>query len=81
MKLKVSAFAVSTGAIFAIAIAFATILSLIRGSGSTLGALMVVFPGYSVSGAGVIIGLVYGFIYGLVAGAIFALIYNAVSKE
>lgn len=81
MKLNVKGFTLSCGIMGAIFIAFLTLLSLLRGSGLTLGKLVVVFPGYSVSIAGIVIGLIYGFIYSAIAGLVFSLLYNALSRE
>ncbi len=80
MKLDVKAGSIAAGIVCAIAVAVATIFSLARGGGATLGALTVVFPGYSVSGIGICIAFVYGFIYGAIGGALFTSIYNALTS-
>jgi hypothetical protein len=48
---------------------------------NTLWILHKVFPGYSPSWIGVLLGLLWGFVYGCIAGAFFAWLYNTMTCE
>lgn len=40
-----------------------------------------VYPGYSVSATGSLIGLIYGFVDGFIGGYVFASLYNWLNKK
>jgi protoporphyrinogen oxidase len=75
------ALAGATGAAGGLALFLATALLVLKGGavvGPTLGLLSQYFPGYSVSPAGALLGLLYGFLAGGALGWSFALLRNTV---
>jgi hypothetical protein len=74
MNLK--AFAIA-GGILSGFLAFAfTVLETARGAGHTLGKLVIVCPGYSVTYLGSVVGLIYGLVSGAILAAAFCWLYN-----
>ena len=80
MKLDAKAFALASGVVWGVVVFLATILSLVRHGGETLSKLAQVYPGYTVSFVGSIIGLVWGFITMYVLGWVLISLYNKFSK-
>lgn len=76
MKLRVRAFGLAAGVVTGLFVFAFTLISLWFGSGGTIDALVVPFPGYSWSVGGAIIGLIWGFVYGFVGGVLLAWLYN-----
>jgi len=77
MKLNVLKFALSAAIISAISMFLVPLYAVYLGRG--LRAILMlggVFPGYSGSWQGAVLGLIYGFVAGFVYVGIFALIYN-----
>lgn len=82
MRLNVKALALTAAICWGAAMFLTTWWLIILGSGGTKIIFNIVYPGYSVTPLGSIIGLVWAFVDGLICGAIFAWIYNAfVPKE
>ena len=83
MKLNLKALSLSFGLVWAGAVFLTTLLSVPTGYGKGfLELLTSLYPGYSVSWTGSIIGLIYAFVDGLISALIFGAIYNAfVPKE
>ena len=78
-KLDRGALGTAVGGVSAAALALLTLLLLVQGSGPAadfVGLLGQYFPGYSVSGPGVLLGLLYGFAAGFGVGWTFALARN-----
>lgn len=81
-RIDVRAMAVALGAVAALALAGATALLLVKGApagveiGSHLELLSNFLPGYAVSWAGTLLGLVYGFLIGAALGAGIATLWN-----
>lgn len=82
MKLKPFTLGASLGIVWGGALFLMTWLSVFTGySRLFLEALpQSIYPGYSITPAGSIIGLLYGFVDGLVSGALIAWIYNRIAK-
>lgn len=77
MKLRIRAFALSTGIVLGIVIFLVTLLFIIRDyRAEMLANLSGVLFGYRVTVAGSFIGLAWGLIYGFIGGAVFAWLYN-----
>jgi hypothetical protein len=74
--MKVKAFALATGILWGFLLFAFTLLEAARGVGHTLIALSAVYPGYSVTYPGSIIGLLYGFVSGALLAAAFCGLYN-----
>ena len=77
MRLNVKALALTAAIFWGVGVFLTTWWLIILGSGGTKMILVMVYPGYSVTAWGSIIGLVWGFVDGLICGAIFAWLYNA----
>jgi len=79
--LNVKSFAIAGGILCAIVMFIVTLISLINGyAGEFLNIMTNVYPGYKVSGIGVITGAIYGFIDGFIGCYVFAWIYNRAQK-
>ena len=76
MKLSVKGLALSAGIVWGAAVLLITLAAVARGAGVHVGLLAAIYPGYSVSYVGSIIGLVYGFVSAGIAGALVACLYN-----
>jgi hypothetical protein len=77
MKLRIRAFALTTGAVFGLAILAVTILYLILDYQSeTLIKLSKVLFGYSITMTGSLVGFFWGLVYGAIGGGLFAFLYN-----
>ena len=82
MKLRVRAFALSTGIVLGIAILVMTWFFLLMDyDGFTLLLLHKIAFFYEITFFGGIIGLIWGFIYGCIWGGIFALVYNTLESK
>jgi len=81
MQLRARAFGLATGIVVGLGIFFMTLISLWFGSGETIDALVVPFPGYGRSYLGALVGLLWGFIDGFIAGALLAWLYNRLSSK
>lgn len=77
MKLSIKGFAVSMGIMFGLILFINTWWLMVRGmeSGSIV-FLSKIYPFYTISPLGSLLGLVYGFGDGLLGGALFAWLYN-----
>jgi hypothetical protein len=74
--MNTKAFASAAAVLGGIVVFVLTLASLARGTGRTLTALAIVFPGYAVTYLGSVIGLVCGAIAGAILGALFCWLYN-----
>jgi undecaprenyl pyrophosphate phosphatase UppP len=82
MRLNLKALSLSLGIVWAGAVFLTTLLSVPTGYGrGFLELLTSLYPGYSVSWAGSVIGLVYAFVDGFICALIFGLLYNAFVRE
>ena len=82
MKLNVRALAITTGIVWAAGIFLFTWWLYIRGI--SVGQMTIVgkvFPFYTVSPLGSLLGLIYGFVDGFVLGAAFAWLYNRLARD
>lgn len=78
MKFHVPAFAIACGIIWGFAVFFWTWWMLLFGTAAPGDQTLIgtVYLGYTVSGAGSVIGMVWGLVDGLIGGAVFAWLYN-----
>ena len=74
--MNVKAFAFATGILWGFLLFAYTLLEAARGLGTTLSRLSALYPGYSVTYLGSVVGLVYGFVSGALVGAAFCWLYN-----
>jgi hypothetical protein len=77
MRLNLKALSLTCGILWAVVLFLLTLISL--GTGYAEAFLRVVasiYPGYSVSGVGVLLALIYGFVDGAVGALIFGWVYN-----
>jgi hypothetical protein len=74
--MNVKAFAVAAGILWGFLLFVFTLLEAARGVGHTLSVLSNLYPGYSVTYLGSVVGLVYGFVGGALIGAAFCWLYN-----
>jgi len=77
MRLNLKALALSCGILWALCLFLVTLISLGTGyADALLEVVASVYPGYSVSALGLILGLIYGFVDGAIAALIFGSVYN-----
>jgi hypothetical protein len=74
MNLKASA--IAGGILWGFLVFAFTVLETARGAGHTLGKLVIVCPGYSVTYLGSVVGLIYGLVSGAILAAAFCWLYN-----
>jgi len=80
-QLNTNKFGLAGGILWGAIMFVCTILALGIGySSEFLGLFSSIYPGYTVSGIGVITGLIYGFIDGFVGCWLFAKIYNGLIR-
>ena len=81
MKLDAKALGLSMGIFCAASMTLLTILSLATGLGrGYLASVMSIYPGYTISLAGIVVGAIYSVIYGFITGYAVAYIYNKLAK-
>ena len=77
MRLNLKALALSCGILWALCLFLVTLISLGTGyADALLEVVASIYPGYSVSALGLILGLIYGFVDGAIAALIFGWVYN-----
>lgn len=83
MKLSPHKVGLTFGFVWAIFLAFLTILALLFPpyGKEFITAVASVYPGYTISGGGVIVGFIYGFIDWYIGGVILVWVYNYVNKN
>ncbi len=81
MKLKPLALGVSIGLVWGGSLFLTTWLSYFTNYGELFLRTMAqsIYPGYSITPVGSILGLVYGFVDGLISGALVGWIYNKIT--
>jgi hypothetical protein len=81
MKLKPFAFGISIGIVSGGSLFLITLLSYFTGYGKLFleTVALSLYPGYSISPPGAILGLFYGFIDLFAVGAVFCWLYNKIS--
>lgn len=81
MKLNPKAFALASGIVWGVSVYLVTVISLVRGGeGKLLSRLAMIYPGYSFSFGGGLLGLLWGFVSMFVAGWVLAWLYNRFSS-
>jgi len=82
MKLKPLALGIALGVVWGGALFVTTLVSLYTDYGRLfLESLpQSIYPGYTISLTGSVLGLIYGFLDGLVGGALLGWIYNRIAK-
>ncbi len=82
MKLKVSAFALAFGIWWGGGLFIVTWWMVFAGVNPDAATLLeTLYPGYSISAAGSLAGLVWGFFCGALCGGIFAWLYNLLARN
>ncbi len=83
MKLKPLALGASIGIVWGGSLFLTTWLSYFTGYGEDFLRAMArsIYPGYSISPLGSILGLLYGFVDGLLSGALVGWLYNRLSRD
>ncbi len=77
MRLNLKALALSCGILWALCLFLVTLISLATGyADALLEVVASIYPGYSVSALGLILGLFYAFVDGAIAALIFGWLYN-----
>lgn len=81
MKLNPKALGLACGILWGAALWLVTIISVMNGyAAEFLKIIANIYPGYSVSGMGSIVGAIYGFVDGFVGCYVFAWLYNQFAK-
>ena len=81
MKLNAKAFSLAGGLVWGFVVFLATNISAVRHGGQTLSRLAQIYPGYSVSFVGSIVGLLWGFVSVALLGLLFVWLYNMLLAE
>ncbi len=81
MKINIKALALTCAVSWGCMVFLTTLWMYVRGLQAEPIIFEFIYPGYSISGIGSIIGLIYGFLDGLIVGAFFGWLYNYVSLE
>lgn len=84
MKIKPVALGIGLGTVWGISLFITTWLSSFTGYGRLFLEVLAqsIYPGYTISPLGSLLGLLYGFLDGLISGFFIALIYNKlIGKE
>jgi len=82
MRLHLTALGFAAGIIWGLSLFLITLFSIFSGYGDKLlKGVESIYPGYSVTLGGSILGLLYGFVDGFICAFIFGLIYNAIAKQ
>lgn len=81
MKLNAKALSLAAGIVWGVVVFLVTNISLLRQGGQTLSRLAQIYPGYSVSFVGSIIGLIWGFVSMAVLAWLFVWLYNRFLAE
>lgn len=83
MKLKPWALGTSIGIVWGGSIFITTFISYYTGYAKEFLEVLAVsiYPGYKITPAGSLLGLIYGFLDGLFSGALVGWIYNKLSKD
>lgn len=81
MKLRPLYLGISIGIVWGVSIFITTWLSYYTGYGKLFLEILAgsIYPGYSISPLGSLLGLFYGFLDGLISGSIIGVIYNRLS--
>lgn len=81
MKLNASKFALAAGIVWGLCMFVMTLISVQNGYGADFLHLIAgIYPGYTITGGGSVIGLIYGFLDAGIGGYIFAWLYNTLNK-
>jgi hypothetical protein len=78
--MNVKALALTSSVVFGMIVFFTTIWLIFRNYTGEIIIFEMLYPGYTISPAGSIIGLFYGMLDGLILGAIFGWLYNYLNK-
>jgi len=82
MRLNIKAFAITSGLVWGFAIFFLTWwIIAFDGAGGEPTVIGKLYPGYSISAAGSVIGFAWALVDGLIIGAVFAWLYNLVAAR
>lgn len=83
MKLNPSALGIALGLVWGGALFITTWLSYYTGYGKLFLEVLAqsIYPGYTISPAGSLLGLLYGFLDGFVSASLIAVIYNRVNRK
>ncbi len=82
MSLNAKAFGLTAGIIWGLALLLTTMISISTGYATMfLNIFVSIYPGYSISPLGSIIGLIYGFLDACIGFYIFARIYNRLDTK
>lgn len=83
MKLRPIYLGVSIGIVWGVSLFITTWLSFYTGYGKLFLDVLAdsIYPGYSISPLGSILGLIYGFLDGLISGSLIGYIYNKLSGD
>jgi len=82
MKFDIKALAVAGGVIWGCIVFLITLWLIVRNLHTEPMIFELIYPGYSVSGLGSLVGLAYGFVDGAVVGLAFGWLYNSfISKD
>jgi hypothetical protein len=84
MKLNAKALGLAFGIIWGVAILIVTFVSMWTNYSygrDFLNGLVSIYPGFSISYGGAILGLIYGFVDGFIFAWLLAMLYNLFAKE
>jgi len=80
MKFDIKSFALTAGVFWGFGLFLITWwLIFLEGAGGDAGMIARLYPGYTITPVGSVVGLLWAFTDGLVSGAVFAWLYNVIS--
>jgi len=80
MKFNIKAFALSSGLMYGLILFVSTCWLMARGYSNQETLLSMVYPAFTISPLGSLLGLIYGFFDGVIIGAVFAWLYNHLAQ-
>lgn len=83
MKIRPLALGIALGAVWGVSLFLTTLVSYFTGYGEVFLNVMAgsIYPGYSITPKGSLIGLFFGFLDGVIGGGAVGLIYNFISSR
>jgi len=81
MKFNIKAFALVSGLMYGFVLFISALWLMARGYSNQETLLSMVYPGFTISPLGSLLGLIYGLFDGVIIGALFAWLYNHLAQH
>ncbi len=80
MKINIKSFALASGLMYGFVLFVSALWLMARGYSDQETLLSMIYPGFTISPQGSLLGLIYGLFDGVIIGALFAWLYNHLAK-